>query len=157
MGIYFAKMIDRYFLSWIRPDTWDTYHPFDTERFYKFVKAIRRYARVNYGPKIRQNIIEAARKEHPRLDEDYIKEMAESFSSIVHKILDYESTRFPDPMVEMRNPYAVRIHLRGVEKADRKGILRPFYSEKQIEDILVKNFGPDWDVRSRRTIFKNPK
>jgi hypothetical protein len=149
MSLYFSKIIDRYFLSWICPDTWATYHPSDMERFYKFVKAIKRYARSNYGPKIYKNIIKAARKEHPSFDEGHIMEMAENFSSIVHKILDYESTPFPDPIVEMRNPYKVSLRLRSIQKSDKKGNLHPFYTENQIEKILEKNFGPGWRKRSR--------
>jgi hypothetical protein len=157
MSLHFSKIIDRYFLSWICPDTWATYHPLDMERFYKFVKAIKRYARSNYGPKIYKNIIKAARKEHPGLDEGHIREMAEDFSSIVHKILDYELTPFPDPIVEMRNPYEVSLRLRSIQRADKKGDLRPFYTDKQVEEILDKNFGPDWRERSRQHISRKPQ
>lgn len=157
MSIYFAKVIDRYFLSWICPDTWDTFHPNDMERFYKFVKAIKRYARSNYGPKIYQNIIKAVRKEHPNLNEEHIEEMARKFSSIVHKILDYESTPFPDPIVEMRNPHFVSLRLRSIQIADKKGNFHSFYTEKQIEEILAKNFGSDWRERSLQRIFGKPQ
>jgi len=119
------------------------------ERFYRFVKAIKRYARSNYGPKIYENIIKAVRKEHLNLNDDHIEEMAAYFSSIVHKILDYESTPFPDPIVEMRNPYAVSLRLRSIQIADKKGNFHPFFSEKQIEEIIAKNFGSDWRDRSR--------
>jgi hypothetical protein len=153
MSIYFSKTVDRYFLAWIGPDTWDSFHPLDMERFYKFVKAIKRYSRSNYGPKILENIVKAARNEHPDLNDDYVKEIAQDFSSISHQILDYESTPFPDPLIEMRNPYAVSLRLFSIQVSDKKGNLRPFYTEEKIEKILAKNFGPDWRERWRQRIF----
>ncbi len=150
MSIYFAKIIDIYFLNWIRQDTWDSFHWLDMERFYKFVKAIKKYARSKYGPKIYKNIIKAAKKEHPNLNEAHVEEKARYFSSIVHQILDYESTSFPDPIVEMRNPYEVWRHLHKIQVTDKKGNLRPLYTEEEIEAILSKNFGSDWRARESR-------
>jgi hypothetical protein len=120
MSHYFSKIIDCYFLQWIAPDTWVTYHPLDLERFYQFVKAIKRYSRSNHGPKIQENIIQAAKKKHPEFINDLINEMAEDFSGRVHQILDYESAPFPDPFVEMRNPHAVSLYLDSLEVSDRK-------------------------------------
>jgi hypothetical protein len=60
---------------------------------------------------------------------------------------------FPDPLIEMRNPYAVSLRLFSIQVSDKKGNLRPFYTEEKIEKILAKNFGPDWRERWRQRIF----
>ena len=157
MSRYFSKIIDRYFLQWIAPDTWVTYHPMDMERFYQFVKAIKRYSRTNYGPKLLKNIIKAAKKEHPEFSDDLINEMAEYFSGRVHQILDYESAPFPDPFVEMRDPYAVSLYLRRLRVSDRKGGFRPLHSQAEIDKILEKNFGTNWRERSFEQIYGKTK
>lgn len=147
MSVYFSKIVDRYFLRWITPSTWFTYHPLDMERFYQFIKAIKRYSRCSYGPKIRKNIIKAAKKEHPNFTDDLIEEMADDFSARVHQILEYESVPFPHPYVEMRNPYSVSLYLHSIQIPDKKGDLRPLYGEAEIEKILERNFGCDWRKR----------
>jgi hypothetical protein len=52
----------------------------------------------------------------------------------------------------MRNPHEVLLHLGSLKSADKKGDLHPLYTEKQIEEILAKNFGPDWRKQWRRRI-----
>jgi len=42
---YFTKVIDKYFASWILPDTWSTSHPSDLGRFYLFVYAIHKLSK----------------------------------------------------------------------------------------------------------------
>jgi len=157
MSIYFSKIIDRYFLRWIAPDTWLTYHPLDMERFYQFVKAIKRYSRSNYGPKIRKNIIKAAKKEHPDFADDLIKEMADDFSERVHQFLEYESVPFPDPYIEMRDPHSVSLYLHSIHVADKKGNFRPLHSEGEIERILERNFGANWRKRSLEKVYGKAK
>ena len=42
---YFTKAIDKYFASWILPDTWHTNHPSDMARFYRFIIAINHFSK----------------------------------------------------------------------------------------------------------------
>ena len=42
---YFTPAIDKYFASWILPDTWHTGHPLDNYRFYRFVIAIDHFSK----------------------------------------------------------------------------------------------------------------
>lgn len=47
---YFTKAIDRYFAAWILPDTWESGHPSDTNKFYRFVYALHKFSkRVKVG------------------------------------------------------------------------------------------------------------
>jgi hypothetical protein len=153
MSVYFSEMIDRYFLAWIRIDTWHTAHPSDMERFYKFVKALKRYSRKKSALNISENIKKAVREHHPNFNEDYLDEMAQDFSSTVFQILDYEKAPFPDPLVEMNDPYAVSLHLGTLRKYDSNGRSMPLYSEEQIEKFLVRHFGKDWEERWNERIF----
>ena len=104
MDSYFSKIIDRYFLKWIGPDTWASFHPLDMERFYQFVKAIKRYRRNNSKYNIRHNIIKAVRSEHPNLNDEFIEKMCEKFSGIAHHFLEYSSAPFPIRQIERGTP-----------------------------------------------------
>jgi len=72
--------------------------------------------------------------------------LAEEFSDKFETIMEYEEVPFPNVMVEMRNPFAVSLHLRSVA-VYKDGKEEPFYTEAQIEDILRKNFGEGWRER----------
>jgi hypothetical protein len=150
MAKYFSKIVDRYFMRWISPDTWHTHHPLDMKRFYGFVKALRRYSRKRGSPRLRANIIMAAKIKHPELDEECLEERADYFSSLAHKILDYESTPFPDPLVEKTNPHAVAISLGMIQKVDEHGRPHPAYTQEQIDNRLAEMFGDDWRERYRK-------
>ena len=42
---YFTPAIDKYFASWILPRTWNTPHPCDQSRFYRFIVAIDHFSK----------------------------------------------------------------------------------------------------------------
>jgi len=145
MKKYFSPMIDRYFNQWINLPTWDSMHPLDMTRFYQFVKALRTYSRNSWRIKFRQNVLMAVKEKYESLDENHIKEMVEFFFNRAEVVLAYESVLFPDPIVEMKNPYVVLSFLRQFRQVvDAKGNTRPLYTSEQLEKILAENFGKDW-------------
>lgn len=143
MTKYFSKTIDKYFIAWISVDTWDSHHAYDMKRFYKFLKALLQYSRKPWLGLLHENIIQAVKKEHPYFDEGTANESAGFFSSLAVRIYDFNSTVFPDPLVEMKNPYSVLTQLRR-QKIYSNGNSKPLYSENQINSILEENFGENW-------------
>jgi hypothetical protein len=143
MPKYFSKAVDRYFDQWIRVFTWDTMHPYDMERFYQFLKALKKYSRKYWAKGFHENIVKAAKDYHPNLDEKHITEMANFFIKKAETCFAYEEAPFPDPLVEKTDPYAVRSRLSRIQVLDDKGNTRPLYTSDEIEDILAKDFGKD--------------
>ena len=141
---YFSPVVDRYFLQWIVLPTWDSMHPMDMQRFYQFLKALKRYSRKDWSAYFIQNIVNAAKHFHPNRDADCIRKAAVRFLEIAEDIFAYESAPFPDPLVEMRNPYQVALYLRSLRVYDEHGREQDMYSQEEIEKILEENFGPDW-------------
>jgi hypothetical protein len=120
-------------------------------RFYQFVKALRRYSRKQgWRPRLREKIHSAVISEHPDFDPSAANEMADFFSALANNILDCASTPFPDPLVEMRNPHQVEQWLSSTQRVAEGGILRPVYTDHQIDEILRKTFGKDWKWQSKR-------
>jgi hypothetical protein len=146
MHKYFSQLTDRYFNHWISLPTWDSRHPLDMQRFYQFVKALRKYSRKPWQTKFHENIQIAAKANHPTLNDKYVTEMADLFLAHAEIIFAYDAVRF-DPCIEMRNPHDVRISLRRMQSTDGKGGKQPLYTPEQIEQILVDNFGINWKDR----------
>ena len=147
MSMYFSKIVDRYFLQWIALPTWDSMHSMDMERFYQFMKAMKRYSRKHWTTRFHQSIVKAAAELHPRSSEKYIHKMADFFLQTAGTIFEYESASFPDPLVEMRNPYEVDLYLRTLRIYDSEGNAQYMYTGEEIERILEDNFGSDWRKR----------
>jgi len=149
MPKYFSPYIDRFFNNWIRPATWDSMHPADMERFYMFLRILKTYSRKrHWSVGFYDNILKAAKECHPELDGSHVKKMAHFFMEQAETVFAYESARC-DPMVAMRNPYAVSMYLRRLEVLNDKGNTRPVYSFEEIEEILAENFGKDWRNQER--------
>lgn len=144
MTVYFSKIVDRYFRQWINLPTWDSMHPFDMTRFYQFLKAFQKYSRNRSLTRIRRNIIRAAHNNHPELDNEYIEEVANFFTTQAGRIFAFQAAQFPDPLVEMRNPYQVSLYLRTLRKIDDSGESISLYTHEEIEGILAENFGTNW-------------
>jgi hypothetical protein len=143
MSKYFSPLVDRYFINWLSLPTWDSMHPLDMQRFYQFLKAMRLYSRSPWQIKFRENIIKAAKKLHPNLQQEYIVEIADVFMHHAEIAFAYDAAGI-DPIVEMRSPHAVALSLRILEYIDEKGNNHPIYTQEQIEKILIENFGEDW-------------
>jgi len=52
---YFTPAIDKYFASWILPDTWYTSHDDDLAKFYRFVIAIDHFSKRKKNPPLDLN------------------------------------------------------------------------------------------------------
>ena len=105
MTRYFSKVVDRYFEQWIRSSTWDSLHPADMQRFYQFLKVLIRYWRRGSPPPICESILRTVKDYHPEVDEDRVGEMADFFTSKAETILEYDSVRPPNTILdEMLNP-----------------------------------------------------
>lgn len=149
-------MTDRYFIHWIGLPTWDSMHQMDMMRFYQFVKALRTYSRKSWQNMLYKNIILAARDYHSNVNENHLIDMAEFFTGQANIVLDFDSTTFPDPLVEMKNPRLVLAYLRQFHQAaDLNGNTRPLYTPEQLENIMIENFGANW--RNKRTTSRNKK
>ena len=149
MSSFSSKTIDRYFNCWIRAESWESMHPHDMESFYMFLKALKRYRRKPWWDNFRDNIVKAVKEYHSYSDEEWLNERIDIFLSTAATIFSYESAPFPNPLVEMGNPYAVSLALHRQQNIDEKGRSHPFYTDKQVEEILIKNFGEDWRNRYR--------
>jgi hypothetical protein len=88
--------LERYFDIWIRQKGWDSFHPSDMERFYRFVKAAarhrRRYKRAPTRGAIRARILE---RQKNALDDSDLSEAAEEFAELYQTFMNYEKVRLP--------------------------------------------------------------
>ncbi len=143
--VYFSPLVDQYFFNWIRKPTWDTLHWCDQDRFYQFLKAHDRYSRNKEIIRLSRNIKLAAKEFHPKLDEEHINEIVEIYIERARIIRSYLQVKFPDHLVEMRNPIAVWGELHRIVKYDEAtGEFHPLYTDKELEEILNKHFGENW-------------
>ena len=112
------------------------------ERFYTFVKALRRYSRKRGLGALKDNMRAAASHYHPDLNDAYVTEMAGFFLSAAETIFAYEATPFPDPLVEMRDPYLVNAAL----------YARTDYTDEEIEQEVAAC----WATQPTNSIGKGP-
>lgn len=68
-------------------------------------------------------------------------------------LLDCHYTGFPNPFVEMRDPYWVRSRLERSINLDGS----PTYSKKYIDDFLTAHFGENWENAYRMKKGLSPK
>jgi len=149
MSRYFSTIVDRYLNHWIALPTWGSKHPLDMQRFYQFLRALKRYSRKDWTLDFRERIFRAAKDNHPEFDESYLVETIDYFVRQEEIICDYHSAPFPAPLVEMSNPYLVASYLSLLLVVDDEGNERSMYTSEEIEEILAKNFGKDWRNHER--------
>jgi hypothetical protein len=63
-----SKVVGRYFEAWIALDSWDSFHPLDLQRFYRFVKVVARYSRKPPPPAYLRDLTKARWKEQRSVD-----------------------------------------------------------------------------------------
>ncbi|MBI4307929.1 MAG: hypothetical protein HY684_03905 [Chloroflexi bacterium] len=152
--MYFSPLIDRYFNGWIGLFTWDSKHPYDMARFYKFLKALGRYSRKRgWLGRLHRKIVIAAADYHSSLAKEHIRQMADFFVREAETIFFYESTPFPDALVESKDPYAMWASLQTARVLNKQGKARPLYTQAKIEEVLAKRFGEGW--RDQRNANRN--
>jgi len=124
------EMIQKYYRAWINGRTLLEDYA-DRERFYKFIKACRRYARQNIDVEWLHYFLE--RDMRKGYNERYRDESINKILVLFSHILEFNKTIFPDYIIEMKNPYLVY------------GSLRSYgYSDDKTEKILRDNFGASW-------------
>lgn len=142
-----SKLIEKYYLAWVNGPTL-LEHPSDRDRFFSFVKACIRYSRQKVHETWLRYFLE---RDLPRYaDEQYREHLILEVIILFQAILDFNEVSFPDPILEMRAPYAVMLALKRYYRTDRNGNKKPAYSKDEIEKILTDNFGSSWEEDYRR-------
>lgn len=134
------RIAGRYFDAWISNDTWDSYHPLDYERFYRFVKAVARYNRRK--PPLPQEISAGiVQRWRGRRATAALRKTADYFVDLYQTLLAYERTRgFPDPLVERTD--IVRYYL---TLSVRSGV-----DEAHVARTMADVWGQDWQAKLDR-------
>jgi hypothetical protein len=136
----FSPVIGRYFDHWICQDTWDSYHPLDTARFYRFVKAVARYSRrAPSSAFLHADIINRwkGRRDHAQLERE-----ADHFSEQYDTLLAYERTKgIPDALIEHSD--IVKYHLRLSRQ-----------SAAACNRIMTQAWGQDWKKKLQRALME---
>ena len=142
------KLIEKYYLVWVNGPTL-LEHPLDRDRFFRFVKACIRYSRQELHEGWLRYFLERDLQKR-YTNEQYREQLISEVVILFQHILDFNKVGFPDPVLEMRNPYLVKMALERYYYTDRNGIRKPAYPKDKIEKILTDNFGPSWEENYRR-------
>lgn len=145
-----SKLIEKYYLVWINGPTL-LEHPLDRDRFFRFVKACIRYSRQELHEGWLRYFLERDLQKR-YTNAQYREELITEAVILFQHILDFNKVTFPDPVLEMRNPYAVKLQLQRYYYTDKDGKRRPTYSEDEIEKILKDNFGASWEENYRKKL-----
>ncbi len=136
-----SQIIARYFDAWICQDTWDSRHPLDDQRFYRFVKAVARYSRRQPRPSDIKNLIVQKRSAgHASSD---LRKVADEFVELYETLLKYEKTRgFPDALIERAD--IVRFYLRLTRGPDP--------NTQHVFESMKDAWGDEWRTKLDREI-----
>lgn len=140
MKKYFSPRIECYFLSWLLKPTWSSLHGFDKDRFYAFMKAYFRYAKRKDKNRLVHTIRQAVADFYPTMKNPQALEL---YIQKVELIFEYESIKFPEPLVENRNYYSVRSSLQSGMYYD--GEWKQLTNE-EIETTIKEEFEPGADI-----------
>jgi hypothetical protein len=136
-----SKVVGRYFDAWICRDTWDSFHPLDNQRFYRFVKAVARYSRRPPLPRDIKTLIVERRGGDRRITAALSK-TADKFVDLYQTLLEYEKTRgFPDALIERTN--IVRYYLRLTSGSGS--------NHHHINRMMTDVWGKDWRAELHNT------
>jgi hypothetical protein len=131
--IKISKVVGRYFEAWIALDTWDSFHPLDLQRFYRFVKAVVRYSRKPPSSGDVHALITARwNKQRPV---DALERAADRYAEIYETLMNYERTRgFPDALIERTSIVKFHGQLSSQDNSNAQ----------HIERIMSHVWGKDW-------------
>ena len=133
-----SPVVGRYFDAWICQDSWDSGHPTDTERFYRFVKAVARYSRSRAPSQADIHALIVQRWRGQGVDRVELDTRANEFAELYRTLLNYEKTRdFPDPLIERTN--ILEYHLR--VSAQCQG------NDQCINRMMTEVWGKDWHTK----------
>ena len=130
-----SPVIKKYYEHWIRSPK--LLGPSDTEKFYAFVKSVLRYSKKRRNGSWFRYFLE---RDLPKTGLGYEERIPELVALFDHLVDFHHSTKFPDPLIEMRNPHLVKNILQMYKKEDGT---RQF-SDDEINKTLKKNFGDKW-------------
>ena len=136
---HMPQLIEKYYRAWINSSTLFS-HPNDEQKFYQFVKACLRYGRKRRNGQWLKYFLEKDLKE--KYVDDYYEEQLQNAILLFDHFMEYERTKFPNHVLEMRNPYLVKQELVSIVKSDGTS----YYSQEAIDKILIKYFGPNWEI-----------
>jgi hypothetical protein len=130
-----SRVVARYFDAWICQDSWDSFHPLDTARFYRFVKAVVRYSRrVASEAEVHALIVE---RWSEQVESQELDERAKEFAELYATLLAYEKTKgFPDPLIERTDIAQFYVALRGDKH----------YRNRRMTEV----WGKDWHTKLYR-------
>ena len=119
------KLIEKYYLAWVNGPTL-LEHPLDKDRFFRFVKACITYSRqALHEGWLRYFLERDLQRRYP--NEKYREQIIIETVILFKDILDFNKVSF-DPILEMRNPYAVKTALECYYYTDKNGNRRPLHS-----------------------------
>jgi len=142
------RLIEKYYLAWLNGATL-LEHPLDRDRFFRFIKACIRYSRQGLHEGWLRYFLERDLCER-YTDSEYREKIISEVIIVFQHVLDFNKVSFPDPVLEMRNPYLVKMTLERYYYTGRNGSRRPVYSADEVERILRDNFGSSWKENYRR-------
>ena len=140
--IKISKVVGRYFDAWITLDTWDSFHPLDMQRFYRFVKAVVRYSRNPPSPSDVRALITA--RWHDQRPVDALDQAADRYAAIYETLISYEKTGgFPDALTERTSIVKFHGQLSSQENS----------SAQHIETTMSHVWGKDWQKKLAAALF----
>lgn len=138
------ELIRKYYLAWVNGPTL-LEHPLDKDRFFRFVKACIRYSRQQrHGGWLRYFLENDLQKRYT--NGQYSHEYVSEIIILFERLLDFNKVSFPEPVLEMRNPYEVKLRLQSYYFSNGRAV----YTTDEIERILRDNFGSSWEKDYRR-------
>ncbi len=128
-----TPIMRRYYDHWLATPTL-LGNPRDIDKFYQFVKACVRHARIQRsGAWLRPFLVRDLKGQYAQ---EHLEGLISRAVSIFDHIVEYERVTFPDPMVEMKNPVSVEIAMSMVTRADGT----PFCTRQEIDAFIGKHF-----------------
>ena len=126
-----SPVVGNYLEARICRESWDSHHPLDNERFYRFVKAVARYSRRTPSSGDIHSLIVSRWGPSAR-------RAAARFVELYETLLAYEKTRgFPDALIERTD--IVRYHLELSIRGSRNA--------RSIDRAMTDAWGDDWQTK----------
>lgn len=127
-----TPLMRRYYDNWLNSPTL-LESPRDADKFYLFVKACIRLARIpRSGSWLRHYLNDDLKGKYSKEHTEFLINEA---VSIFDHIIDFHRVVYPDHMVERRNPVFIKSIMRSVKKADGTR----FYTDQDISTFIKED------------------